>query len=101
MWLVMHPTPPAGGAATAGGDRLIRRVDGSERICPTDYDRLDADHEGAVEPPAGASAEEQAVRRWLEDAWRHGELVDVSDGVCAEATERPVDRFRTASGSRR
>lgn len=37
-----------------------------------------------------------AVRAWLEDAWRHGELVDDMDEATAEVRLRPLDRFHLA-----
>jgi hypothetical protein len=39
---------------------------------------------------SGAARE---VRRWLEDAWRHGEVLDDADGVLPSEPRRPVDRF--------
>jgi hypothetical protein len=38
--------------------------------------------------------EARAVRAWLEDAWRHGEIVIESDGIHPVTQEQPVDRFR-------
>ena len=38
-----------------------------------------------------AEASERATRRWLEEAWRHGEVVADEDRPCAVTPVRPVD----------
>jgi hypothetical protein len=45
--------------------------------------------------------EAQAVRQWLADAWRHGEVVADDDGACTAAAARPVDRFAVGDHGRR
>jgi hypothetical protein len=42
-----------------------------------------------------ASHEPQGLSRWLEEAWRHGEIVADHDGVLLERSDQPrPDRFR-------
>ena len=43
---------------------------------------------------AGEGPAAQAVRAWLEDCWRHGEIVTDADGMTTAAGERPLDRFQ-------
>ena len=43
-----------------------------------------------------AETRERATRRWLEEAWRHGEVVADEDGPLAATPVRPVDRFVVA-----
>jgi hypothetical protein len=45
----------------------------------------------------GGSPEAQAVRRWLAEAWRHGEVVADENGVQLERAAGPVDRFAVAA----
>ncbi len=45
-----------------------------------------------AEQPMGlpvASREQRRVRRWLEEAWRHGEIVADDDGLLPEEREEP------------
>jgi hypothetical protein len=45
-----------------------------------------------------AEASERATRRWLEETWRHGEVVADEDRPCAVTPVRPVDRFLQDKG---
>ena len=38
----------------------------------------------------------RAIRRWLEEAWRHGEVVADEDRPFVATPVRPVDRFVVA-----
>lgn len=51
----------------------------------------------AERPSALERREVRAVREWLEDAWRHGEVVADGDGVVAESPLQSLDRFRAPS----
>lgn len=51
-----------------------------------------ADHERLT----AAAVSERATRRWLEEAWRHGEVVADEDRPLAATPVRPVDRFVVA-----
>ena len=44
-------------------------------------------------------AEARAVRQWLADAWRHGEVVDDEDGRQLERAGRAVDRFAVVAAA--
>jgi hypothetical protein len=44
----------------------------------------------------GGGAEAQAVRQWLVEAWRHGEVVMDANGNQPNQAEQPVDRFAIA-----
>jgi hypothetical protein len=45
--------------------------------------------------PVGG-AEAQAVRQWLAEAWRHGEVVLDANGNQPNWAEQPIDRFAIA-----
>ena len=42
-----------------------------------------------MRPLPVSSREQRRVRRWLEEAWRHGEIVADHDGLLPEETEEP------------
>ena len=64
---------------------------------------MEAEH--AVMPEVAGSRgalterrDRRSVRAWLEDAWRHGEVVDDEDGLETAPPSPRHDRFSTPSG---
>jgi hypothetical protein len=50
-------------------------------------------------PGVAGAAEIRAVQQWLDDAWRHGEVVEDADGLAlAGGRGRPIDRARDTAG---
>jgi hypothetical protein len=49
--------------------------------------------ETPLEPDSRASI---GVRRWLEDAWRHGEIIVDNDGLEVAGPAQQPNRFETA-----
>jgi hypothetical protein len=51
-------------------------------------------------PGVAGAAEIRAVQQWLEDAWRHGEVVEDADGLALAGggRGRPIDRARDTAG---
>ena len=63
-------------------------------------DTESAARQASVEGPT-TSWETQGLRRWLEEAWRHGEIVADADGVLLEGSDQPrPDRFRPSHAGR-
>jgi hypothetical protein len=55
-----------------------------------------ADGELPVPPESPQAADRRAlagVQRWLEDAWRHGEIVVDDDALETREPDRPSNRF--------
>lgn len=74
-------------ATRAGDGRAFDLLDEIER-----HERADIDQLLAITTDSHAA---RAVRYWLEESWRHGEIVDDDEGRCLPAAPARVDRFRT------
>jgi hypothetical protein len=51
-------------------------------------------------PGVAGATEIRAVQQWLEDVWRHGEVVEDADGLALAGggRGRPIDRARDTAG---
>ncbi|MCC6627897.1 MAG: hypothetical protein IT340_10905 [Chloroflexi bacterium] len=62
---------------------------------------MDTEYVTNLDAPAWVSAVERrdrrAVRAWLEDAWRHGEVVNDDDGLEVAPLNPRHNRFSTSS----
>lgn len=59
---------------------------------------MSSQHGLDTDAPRSAGRTPDDVLIWLEEAWRHGEVIADAEGISLDRAGRPADRFRVLAG---